>query len=117
MRTSRPFLEKVINAGIRTVIYAGDADYMCNYMGVEEMVSSLKFTHSSQFASAPMTLWTIKGITVGMFKNAGSFSYIRIKEFVALFEASRSKLTSFLPGLVTMFLLTPSKAYRMDCTP
>jgi len=118
MRTSRPLLEKVINAGIRTVIYAGDADYICNYMGVEEMVSSLKFTHSSQFASeVPMTLWRIKGITVGLFKNAGSFSYVRIKEFVPLFEASRFKLTPLLPALVTLFLLTKSKVYHPEWPP
>ena len=38
MRSSRPNLELVINAGVRTVIYDGDADYICNYMGVEAMV-------------------------------------------------------------------------------
>ncbi|CAE6534159.1 unnamed protein product [Rhizoctonia solani] len=35
MRSSSPDLEKVINAGVRTLILAGDADYICNYMGVE----------------------------------------------------------------------------------
>jgi len=38
MRTARPYLEAVINADVRTVIYAGDADYIVNYMGVEAMV-------------------------------------------------------------------------------
>jgi hypothetical protein len=38
MRSSRSHLEMVINAGVRTVIYAGDADYICNYIGFEAMV-------------------------------------------------------------------------------
>jgi carboxypeptidase C (cathepsin A) len=38
MRTSLPDLEKVINAGVRTVIYDGDADYILNFNGVEAMV-------------------------------------------------------------------------------
>ena len=38
MRSSRANLELVINAGVRTVIYDGDADYICNYIGVEAMV-------------------------------------------------------------------------------
>jgi hypothetical protein len=38
MRTSRPDLEKVINAGVRTVIYDGDADYIVNLKGIEAMV-------------------------------------------------------------------------------
>ena len=38
IRSSSANLELVINAGVRTVIYDGDADYVCNYMGVEAMV-------------------------------------------------------------------------------
>jgi hypothetical protein len=38
MRSSLPNLETVINSGVRTVVYDGDADYICNYMGVEAMV-------------------------------------------------------------------------------
>ncbi len=38
MRSSRWALEAVIDAGVRTVIYAGDADYIVNFMGVEAMV-------------------------------------------------------------------------------
>jgi len=38
MRSSLPNLEAVIDAGVRTVIYDGDADYILNYFGVEAMV-------------------------------------------------------------------------------
>jgi hypothetical protein len=38
MRSASPALEEVINADVRTVIYAGDADYIVNYIGVEAMV-------------------------------------------------------------------------------
>ena len=38
MRSKREDLEAVIDAGVRTVIYAGDADYIVNYKGVEAMV-------------------------------------------------------------------------------
>lgn len=41
MLNSAPDLEAVINAGVRTVIYDGDADYILNFMGVEMMVSYL----------------------------------------------------------------------------
>jgi carboxypeptidase C (cathepsin A) len=46
MRSSRPDLEAVIDAGVRTIIYAGDADYIVNYIGVEAMVrTSRVFSH------------------------------------------------------------------------
>ena len=43
IRSSSSNLELVINAGVRTVIYDGDADYICNYMGVEAMVRASCF--------------------------------------------------------------------------
>ena len=43
MRSSRSDLEMVINAGVRTVLYDGDADYICNYMGFEAMVRTSRF--------------------------------------------------------------------------
>ena len=47
MRSARPALEAVIDAGVRTVIYAGDADYIVNYMGVEAMVRARpEFSHT-----------------------------------------------------------------------
>ena len=48
MRTSLPDLEKVINAGVRTIIYDGDADYIINFKGVEAMVR----VHSSHTLAA-----------------------------------------------------------------
>ena len=98
MKTSRPHLEKVINAGIRTVVYAGDADYICNYQGVENMVGALRFTHSSQYASTPWTEWKVDGVTVGRFKNAGSFSYVRVYRFVLRSEASHQISPRYFQG-------------------
>jgi carboxypeptidase C (cathepsin A) len=42
MRSSLPDLETVINSGVRTVIYDGDADFILNYIGVEAMVRSFR---------------------------------------------------------------------------
>jgi hypothetical protein len=41
MRSSLPDLETVIDSGVRTVLYDGDADYFFNYKGVEAMVRRL----------------------------------------------------------------------------
>ena len=101
MRTSKPYLEKVINAGVRTAIYDGDADYICNYQGVENMVNALQHKYSSQYASTPWTTWKVDGVTAGQFKNAGPFSYVRVYRFVSRLEAFELELTSFLLGLAT----------------
>jgi carboxypeptidase C (cathepsin A) len=102
MRSSRPNLEVVINAGVRTVIYDGDADFIVNYMGVEAMVrvsrafsllsynlcadlvaffpqvASLTTKFSAEFSSQSFTTYNVNGKPAGMYKNAGTFSYLRV---------------------------------------
>ncbi|KAH9853076.1 alpha/beta-hydrolase [Lenzites betulinus] len=78
MRTSRPLLERVIDAGVRTVIYDGDADYILNFHGVEAMVDALQTKFSSTYATQTFANFTVNGTPAGLFKNAGTFSYVRI---------------------------------------
>jgi carboxypeptidase C (cathepsin A) len=101
-RSARPNLEAVINAGVRTVIYDGDADYIVNYMGVEAMVrasrafsllsynpcadlvalfsqvASLTTKFSAAFAEQDFATYTVDGKPAGLYKNAGTFSYLRV---------------------------------------
>jgi carboxypeptidase C (cathepsin A) len=101
IRSKSSYLETVINAGVRTVLYNGDADYICNYIGFEAMVrpsyfllplllafaltpslhtqiASLDTSFSSEFAEQEFTTYTVNGETAGQYKNAGTFSYLRV---------------------------------------
>ncbi|OJT04774.1 Carboxypeptidase S1 [Trametes pubescens] len=78
MRTSRPLLEKVIDAGVRTVIYDGDADYILNFHGVEAMVDALQTKFTTDFAKQEFANFTVNNEVTGLYKNAGTFSYVRI---------------------------------------
>jgi hypothetical protein len=77
LRTSLQFLQRVINAGIGTVIYTGDAQYTSSNQNVENMVNAIKSKDSSQYGSTPWTSWTVDGVTAGQLKNAGNFSYVQ----------------------------------------
>ena len=101
MRSSLSDLEIVINAGVRTVVYDGDADYILNYIGVEAMVrglilpcsffpafaltssphaqvDSLNASTSPLFANQNFANYTVNGEPAGLYKNAGTFSYLRV---------------------------------------
>ncbi|CDO70247.1 hypothetical protein BN946_scf184942.g47 [Trametes cinnabarina] len=77
MRNSRPLLEKVINASVRTIIYDGDADYILNFNGVEAMVAALQTKISDDFAKQQFANFSVQGQSAGLYKNAGAFSYVR----------------------------------------
>ncbi|KAK7052186.1 carboxypeptidase [Favolaschia claudopus] len=78
MRSSLPDLELVINSGVRTLIYTGDADYICNFNGVEDMIASMKTSFSAQFNQQAFAPYKVNGLLAGQFKTAGTFSYVRI---------------------------------------
>ncbi|EGG04094.1 carboxypeptidase S1 [Melampsora larici-populina 98AG31] len=78
MMSSAPQLERIINSGVRTLIFDGDADYILNYMGVEAMVDSLNTTFSEQYKQQQFSDWLVDGQKAGLYKNAGTFSYLRV---------------------------------------
>ncbi|KAJ7596121.1 serine carboxypeptidase [Mycena floridula] len=80
MRNARQDLETVITAGVRTIIYAGDADYICNYIGIEAMVDALVTPLSKTYQAQTFQNYTVRGQLAGLYKNAGSFSYLRLLE-------------------------------------
>lgn len=99
MRNSRVDLQTIINAGVRTLIYVGDADYVLNSHGVEAMVriSTIAFTallnslilflmqmnamktkFTKEYLTKPYSNWTVAGHPAGVFKNAGTLSYVKV---------------------------------------
>ncbi|KAF8989945.1 serine carboxypeptidase [Cyathus striatus] len=70
--------ETVINAGVRTIVYDGDADYILNFNGVEAMVNALNTQFTPIFKQQQFQTFKVAGQTAGQFKNAGTFSYVRI---------------------------------------
>ncbi|KAL0566430.1 hypothetical protein V5O48_012347 [Marasmius crinis-equi] len=78
MRNSRPDLETVIDAGVRVIVYDGDADYILNFNGVEAMVDALNTQFTPLYKRQVFQNYTVNGELAGQFKNAGTFSYVRI---------------------------------------
>ncbi|PFH47152.1 hypothetical protein AMATHDRAFT_152834 [Amanita thiersii Skay4041] len=78
MRNFRPDLETTIKAGVRTLIYAGDADFIVNFMGVEAMVDALQTQFTPEYNQTKFETYNVNGKPAGQFRNAGNFSYLRI---------------------------------------
>ncbi|CDO70637.1 hypothetical protein BN946_scf184756.g3 [Trametes cinnabarina] len=78
MQNSRPTLESVVNDGVRTVLYTGDADYLLNYFGVEAMLGIMKTKYSSKWAEQEFKNFTVNGESAGLYKNAGQLHYLRV---------------------------------------
>lgn len=60
------------------LVYAGDHDYICNWLGNYFWTNALDWSGKSGFNSAPYTFWKPNGKAVGEIKNYKHFTFLRV---------------------------------------
>ncbi|GJE85305.1 peptidase S10 serine carboxypeptidase [Phanerochaete sordida] len=81
---SAALLVPLVNSGIRLLAFAGDADGVCNYMGIELWMRRLEHKHHAELAAVPPQPWvTSTGYHAGEVTAAGKGAVA----FVRVFEA------------------------------
>ncbi|SCV00621.1 LAME_0G10968g1_1 [Lachancea meyersii CBS 8951] len=80
---SRPFqqyVSELVNRDIPVLIYAGDKDFICNWLGNKAWIETLEWKHKNDFSSLPLEPWvsTESGESMGEVKSFGSLTFLRI---------------------------------------
>ncbi|EIW55989.1 carboxypeptidase C [Trametes versicolor FP-101664 SS1] len=72
-RNRAKLLPELVESGIRLLIYAGDADMACNYIGNERWVEKLENKFHDEFASTTLQPWVTldEGKLAGWVRSAG----------------------------------------------
>ena len=71
-------VRKLLEQGVTVMMYTGDADYNCNWLGGEAVADEI---NAPGFASAGYTdIVTSDGVAHGQVKQAGAYSFVRIYE-------------------------------------
>ncbi|KAF7976195.1 hypothetical protein HWV62_7370 [Athelia sp. TMB] len=88
MHNSGLLLPELIADGVRLLVYAGNADMMCNYIGNEQWLEALEHKFDSDFAAAPTEQWITfeTGREAGTVRSAGGQGAGNVA-FVTVFEA------------------------------
>ena len=84
------------------MIWAGDADWICNWMGNQAAVEAVSFSGQEEFQGKEMKPYTVGGTQTGTFKSVGNFSFLRV--FEAGHEVPYYRMLSGLFPLSTMIL-------------
>jgi len=79
MKNFAPYVADLVNAGIPALIYAGDLDFICNYMGNRAWTLKLDWDHKDEFNAATEHDWnngaglvrTARGLTFLQVYDAG----------------------------------------------
>ncbi|KAK7695150.1 hypothetical protein QCA50_002340 [Cerrena zonata] len=89
MLNSAVLLPEMINEGLRLLVYAGNTDSVCNYMGVERWMIRLVHDLHNEFVKAPSLVWRTKAsnYSAGRFRRAGPDGGAGNVTFVEIFDA------------------------------
>lgn len=63
---------------IHVVVYAGDQDYICNWIGNQAWVDQLDWPHQEEFAKLALKPWLVNGKEAGQSKSAHGLTFIRV---------------------------------------
>jgi carboxypeptidase C (cathepsin A) len=77
-RTLLPQLSALVNSRLKTLIWAGDTDIICNWLGNHASVLAMKWYGNATLHNTPMTSMTIDGKPVASIQNVDNFSFARV---------------------------------------
>lgn len=73
-----PELSDVIQSGIQVLVWAGDADWICNWVGNYYAAQNVTFGGQDAFRAAELQPYNVNGAAGGLFKTQDNFSFLRV---------------------------------------
>jgi carboxypeptidase C (cathepsin A) len=71
-------LSTVVQSGIQTLIWAGDADWICNWYGGLASAESLTYSGQAAFKKKAVSNYTVNRVAGGTFKSVGNLGWLRV---------------------------------------
>ncbi|KAH8664632.1 carboxypeptidase-like protein S1 [Xylariales sp. PMI_506] len=71
-------LSDVVKSGTRVLIWAGDADFICNWFGVLGVANAVTYSGQTEFANTALAPYTVDGVELGQFKTVDNLSFLRV---------------------------------------
>jgi cathepsin A (carboxypeptidase C) len=78
MKSYQQMIPDQLNAGIKVLIYAGDQDFICNWLGNQAWAQRLPWPHQGEFNTTKPVDWNVNGKKAGELQTSNGFSFLRV---------------------------------------
>ena len=65
---------------VPVLIYAGDKDFICNWVGQVMWLDALEWSGADKYAQVETSLWNVSGVAAGEIKSAHGLTFLRVYE-------------------------------------
>jgi len=80
MHNFHNLIPDMLHDGLDVLIYAGDEDYICNWLGNKAWATKLQWDKTSEFQAASDKEWQVRGRTAARHRSAGNFHFMQVYE-------------------------------------
>ncbi|OAY84574.1 Serine carboxypeptidase 3, partial [Ananas comosus] len=80
MRNLEVGIPALLEDGINMLIYAGEYDLICNWLGNSRWVHSMEWSGQKDFVSSSEVPFTVDGVEAGVLKSHGPLSFLKVHD-------------------------------------
>jgi len=78
MKTYQDMLPDMLADGIKVLVYAGDVDYICNWLGNKKWTLAMEWPHKDEFNKAADNDYKVDGKAAGKLRSSNGFHFMQI---------------------------------------
>lgn len=106
MKNYHLLLPDMLADGIQVLIYAGDVDYICNWLGNKKWTLAMEWPHKADFNAAEDAPYLVNGTQAGRLRSAAGFHFMQVYKaghMVPMDQpaAALAMLNDFLSGKIS----------------
>ncbi|XP_052200207.1 serine carboxypeptidase-like isoform X1 [Diospyros lotus] len=80
MRNLEVGIPDLLEDGIQLLVYAGEYDLICNWLGNSRWVHAMKWTGQKEFVASPEVPFAVDSSEAGILKSYGSLSFLKVHD-------------------------------------
>ncbi|XVF68513.1 hypothetical protein PTKIN_Ptkin11bG0008700 [Pterospermum kingtungense] len=80
MRNFAVGIPELLEDGIKVLIYAGEYDLICNWLGNSKWVHAMAWSGQKQFGEAPTVRFVVDGEETGQLKSHGPLAFLKVHD-------------------------------------
>ncbi|KEH29968.1 serine carboxypeptidase-like protein [Medicago truncatula] len=78
MRNFEVDIPELLEDGIKVLIYAGEFDFICNWLGNSKWVHAMGWSGQKQFAASKTVQFVVDGTQAGLLNSYGPLSFLKV---------------------------------------